>query len=55
MEQNMNLQFASALENIKEINESFSSGMLRVCYTGVNRNGSYISKQAIENAIETMS
>lgn len=54
MEQNMNLQFASALENIKEINESFSSGMLRVCYTGVNRNGSYISKQAIENAIETM-
>ena len=54
MEHNMNLQFASALENIREINESFSSGMLRVCYTGVNRNGSYISKQAIENAINTM-
>lgn len=48
------LRFDSSIENIKDVNESFSSGVLRICYTGVNRNGSMISKSSIERALPTM-
>lgn len=54
MDHNISLQFSSSLENIQDINESFSSALLRVCYTGRNRNNSNISKDAIIDAIPTM-
>lgn len=54
MEHNMRLQFSSSLENISDVNESFSSGVLKICYTGANRNGSFLSKSSIERALPTM-
>ncbi len=54
MESCMRLKFDSSIENISDLNESFSSGVLKICYTGANRNGSYISKESIERAIPTM-
>lgn len=51
---NIKLQFKSSIERITEINDSFSSGVLRICYTGVNRNGSSISKQVLEAAIPSL-
>ena len=54
MDNHLNLQFASSLKNITEINSSFAAGELRVCYTGANRNGSFISKDSIEAAIPSM-
>lgn len=54
MDNNMRLQFSSSIKGICDINESFSSGLLRVCYTGLNRNGSLISKESIECAIPSM-
>ena len=52
--QNINLQFSSSISDIKEINESFDSGILRICYYGRNRNKTDISKSTIESAIPTM-
>lgn len=54
MDHNISLQFSSSLENIQDINESFSSAQLRVCYTGRNRNKSNISKDSIIDAIPSM-
>lgn len=54
MEHNIHLQFSSSLENITDINDSFSSGVLKICYTGVNRNGSLIKKNSVERAIPSM-
>lgn len=54
MGQPVSLRFASAIQNICEINDSFASARLRVCYTGQNRNGSFISKKSIEAAIPSM-
>lgn len=48
------LNFISRLEEISELNSSFATGRLRVCYHGKNRNGSYISKEVLEAAIPTM-
>ena len=48
------LNFISRLEEIAELNSSFATGRLRVCYHGKNRNGSYISKEVLEAAIPTM-
>lgn len=54
MKHDIRLQFDSSIEQIKEINESFSSGIMRICYHGINRNGSKISKDSIERAKPTM-
>lgn len=57
MGQKMRLQFESSVDRIQEIksaNHSFDAGVLRVCYPGENRNGSYISKESIERAVPTM-
>lgn len=50
----MNIQFSSALSNIKEINPSFDTARLRIAYTGKNRNNSFISREAFERAIPSM-
>ncbi len=54
MENSLRIQFDSRISNIGDVNESFSSGVMRICYAGKNRNGSDISKDAIERAIPTM-
>ncbi len=48
------LTYSSAIKDLVEVNESFSSCKLSICYTGLNRNGSSISKEAIERAIPTI-
>ena len=47
----IHLTFASSLTDICEANSSFDKGVLRVAYTGKNRNKSYISKESFERAL----
>ena len=54
MDKLFNLTYASSLTDICEINSSFDSGVLRICYTGKNRNNSSISKEVMTNAIPTI-
>ena len=49
-----NIQFNTSITNFCEVNSSFDSAILRICYIGENRNGSYISKEAIEKAISSI-
>lgn len=50
----LNLTYASSLTDLCEINSSFDSGILRIAYTGDNRNGSSISKDVFERCIKTI-
>lgn len=50
----LNLTYASSLTNLCEVNSSFDSGVLRIAYTGVNRNGSSISKEVFEKCMRTI-
>lgn len=54
MDKVLNMTYASSLTNLCEINSSFDTGILRICYTGVNRNGSAISKKAIKKSLQTI-
>lgn len=54
MDNAMRVTFASSLTNLCEKNSSFDSGVLRICYTGENRNRSYFSKEDIERNIKTI-
>lgn len=44
----------TSIFDIKEVNSSFASGSLKVMYTGENRNGSSISKDAVLHALPTL-
>lgn len=48
------MTYSSSLSSLCEINSSFDTGVLRIAYTGKNRNGSSISKEAFEKSIKTM-
>lgn len=50
----LNLTFASSITDLCEVNSSFDSGVLRIAYTGVNRNGTVISKETFERCIRTI-
>lgn len=50
----LNLTFASSITDLCEVNSSFDSGILRIAYTGENRNGSAISKDVFERCIKTI-
>lgn len=50
----LNLTYASSLTDLCEINSSFDSGILRIAYTGDNRNGSSISKDVFDKCINTI-
>ena len=50
----MNVSFASSLTDLCEVNSSFDSGVLRICYTGPNRNGSDITPEAIDRALPSI-
>ena len=54
MEKVLKMTYESSLTNLCEINPSFDTGVLRVAYTGENRNKSNISKEAFERSIKTM-
>lgn len=49
-----NIVFESAVEKLTEVNSSFDKGVLRVAYTGKNRNKSFISKSTFEKCINTI-
>lgn len=50
----MTLTYASSLTDLCRVNSSFDSGVLRVAYTGLNRNGSFISKDTFERCLKTI-
>ena len=50
----LNLTFASSITDLCEVNSSFDSGILRIAYTGENRNGSAISKEVFERCVKTI-
>lgn len=54
MENTLHMSFASSLTNLCEVNSSFDAGVLKICYTGQNRNRSYFSKEDIERNIKTI-
>ena len=48
------MTYSSSLSSLCEVNSSFDTGVLRIAYTGKNRNGSFISKDTFESCIQTM-
>jgi len=48
------MTYSSSLNSLCEVNSSFDTGILRIAYTGKNRNGSHISKEVFEKCIQTM-
>lgn len=54
MDKGMWLQYPSSIEQIVEQNESFDSCVIKICYTGKNRNRSSISREAIEDALPSI-
>lgn len=50
----VHMAYSSSLSSLCEVNPSFDTGILRIAYTGKNRNGSFISKATFEKCIETM-
>lgn len=53
-ERQMSIVFSSGIGALTECNSSFDSGVLRVCYTGRNRNNSFISKETFERCIASI-
>lgn len=54
VDRKFNIVYESSVEKLTEINSSFDKGILRVAYTGKNRNGSFISKDTFEKCIDTI-
>lgn len=50
----MSIVFSSGISALTECNSSFDSGVLRVCYTGKNRNNSFISKETFERCMPSI-
>ena len=53
-EERQSIVFASSIENITPVNESFDRGILTVAYWGANRKKMYISREAFMNAIPSI-
>lgn len=53
---NVTYHFEEALNvhSLCEVNHSFDKGVLKIAYHGKNRNGTYISKEAFENALPSL-
>ena len=54
MENTLHMSFASSLTDLCEVNSSFDSGTLRICYTGKNRNQSFLAREDIERNLKTI-
>lgn len=50
----MNIKYSSYLSEIVDLNESFDKGIMRIAYTGLNRNNSFISKETFEKCLKTL-
>lgn len=50
----VHMAYSSSLSSLCEVNSSFDTGVLRIAYTGANRNGSFISKETFERCIGTL-
>lgn len=50
----LNLTYASSLTDLCEVNSSFDSGILRIAYSGENRNKSRIDKATFERCLKTI-
>lgn len=48
------VEFSSSLTELSELNSSFDMGVLRICYTGENRNKSYFAKEDIQRHIDSI-
>lgn len=54
MNNKMVFQYDAKVEDFVAVNDAFDSAKIRVCYPGANRNKSFISKEAIEEAAATL-
>lgn len=54
MGRNMNITFSSGISDLVEYNSSFDTGVLRVAYTGKNRNNSFIAKNTFERCMKSI-
>jgi hypothetical protein len=50
----LRLQYDSAISNLQSVNSSFDTGVLRICYTGANRNKTYFSRETLEKCIPSL-
>ncbi len=50
----VNLTYTSKISDFCEINSSFDKAILRICYTGKNRNNSFLSRETIERSVPTL-
>ncbi len=50
----MNLTFDSDVSKLTEVNKSFDAGVIRIAYTGENRNKTFISKSSFEKALPSI-
>lgn len=48
------MEFESSITNLREINSSFDAAVLRICYTGENKNKSFIPKDVIERSLPSI-
>lgn len=48
------MRFEVGLESFEKVNPLFSKAKVRILYTGVNRNNSYLDKQTVEKAIPSL-
>lgn len=48
------IKFESQIKEIEKINPLFSRSKVYVMYTGANRNGTYISREAVEESLHTL-
>lgn len=53
MEQIVRLQYEASISNMVDVNESFASAELTICYPGLNRNNTSISREVIESELPT--
>lgn len=54
MSQELTLTYESEISDICKLNSSFDKGVLKICYVGKNRNGSYLSKEVIEKSFPSL-
>ena len=52
--EHVSIVFSSEIRALTEQNSSFDKGVLRVCYNGQNRNGSYISKNTFDKCMPSI-
>ncbi len=54
MDKLLTMTYASSLTKLCEVNSSFDTGVLKICYPGKNKNGSFIAKKTILKEIPTI-